>query len=675
MSPSAYQHFLFFFLLLLLFSSPSLIAAQSLYNVCGTTGNFTANSTYQTNLNRLLSTLSLNASASGFASTSVGQVPNLVIGLALCRGDVNTTECRGCLDTASQDSQQICPFNRAAIFWYDFCFLRFSNEQFLGSTSNDPEVLLGNAANVSSPQRFSRLLNLLLNSTLNNATGSDTRFATGVVSNYTAESPTVYGLVQCMPYLSASQCQQCVLGLFNPLPTFLEGRQGGRVLGAVCTMRYEIYSFFEGAPTLRLTVPPENATSPAAPPAAAPPLPVPASGQGKKRNVTGTVLAIVIPSVTAISLIFLIFICYCRRKPAPRYETEAEKIISVESILFDLATLQVATAFFSEDNKLGEGGFGAVYKGFLPNGQEIAVKKLLNAGQGLAELKNELLLVAKLQHRNLVKLIGVCLEEEKMLIYEYVPNRSLDLYLYDPVRGKELRWGTRYKIISGIAQGLLYLHEESQIKIIHRDLKASNILLDAEMNPKISDFGLAKLFDGDQTQGTTNRVIGTFGYMAPEYAMHGKFSMKSDVFSFGVLVLEVLTGRKNSGSYDSETAEDLLSFAWEKWSGGAALEAVDPVLGDQYQRGDVLRCLQIGLLCVQENPSDRPSMRTVDLMLSSETVSVQIPSKPAFCGGKSFKDVQVSDSSSLPFGVPEKSRTRSMAMSPNEVSISELEPR
>ncbi|XP_042426524.1 cysteine-rich receptor-like protein kinase 10 isoform X2 [Zingiber officinale] len=700
MSPSADRHFLLL-LLLLLFSCPSLIAGQLLYNICGTTGNFTDNSTYQANLNRLLSTLSLNASTSGFTTTTVGQVPNLAIGLALCRGDVNATECRGCLDTASQDSQQLCPFNRGAILWYDFCFLRFSNQQFLGSTSNDPEIFMHNVANVSSPQRFTRLLNLLLNSTLNNATGSDRRFATGQVSNYTAASPTVYGLVQCLPYLSASQCQQCVFGLFNPLPTYLEGMLGGRVLGTLCTMRYEIYSFFEGAPTLRLTVPLENATSPAAPPAAAPPLAVPASGQGKK-NVTGTVLAIAIPSVTAISLIFLICICYWRRrKPAPQYETEAEKIMSVESILFDLSTLQVATAFFSEDNKLGEGGFGAVYKGFLPNGQEIAVKKLLNAGQGLAELKNELVLVAKLQHRNLVKLLGVCLEEEKMLIYEYVPNRSLDLYLYgnhqfvhsyemqvaalqinhsntvnvDPARGKELPWGTRYKIINGIAQGLLYLHEESQIKIIHRDLKASNILLDAEMNPKISDFGLAKLFDGDQTQGTTNRVIGTFGYMAPEYAMHGKFSMKSDVFSFGVLVLEVLTGRKNSGSYDSETAEDLLSFAWEKWSGGAALEIVDPVLGDEYRGSDVLRCLQIGLLCVQENPSDRPSMITVDLMLSSETVSVQTPSKPAFCGAKSFKDVPVSDSSALPVGALEKSGTRSVAMSPNEVSISELEPR
>ncbi|CAL9750746.1 unnamed protein product, partial [Musa acuminata subsp. burmannicoides] len=209
----------------------------------------------------------------------------------------------------------------------------------------------------------------------------------------------------------------------------------------------------------------------------------------------------------------------------------------------------------SVSNKLGEGGFGAVYKGLLPDGRVIAVKRLLNSGQGLGELKNELLLVAKLQHRNLVKLLGVCLEEETMIVYEYVPNSSLDKFLFGNSRGKQLTWGIRYKIICGIARGLLYLHEESQLKIIHRDLKASNILLDADMNPKIADFGLAKLFDIDQTQGTTNRVMGTFGYMAPEYVMQGKFSIKSDVFSFGVLVLEILTGRKSNGSHNPEVTE------------------------------------------------------------------------------------------------------------------------
>uniref|UniRef100_A0A804KII3 Protein kinase domain-containing protein n=1 Tax=Musa acuminata subsp. malaccensis TaxID=214687 RepID=A0A804KII3_MUSAM len=335
-------------------------------------------------------------------------------------------------------------------------------------------------------------------------------------------------------------------------------------------------------------------------------------GSGKKK----TILAISIYAVSAVLLISIIYAFFKRlRKQTrqPPYATDSEEATQVESLLFDLSTLRVATVNFSEENKLGEGGFGAVYKGVLPDGRVIAVKRLLNSGQGLGELKNELALVAKLQHRNLVKLLGVCLEEEKMILI-----------------GEQLTWGIRYKIICGIARGLLYLHEESQLKIIHRDLKACNILLDADMNPKISDFGSAKLFDGEQTQGMTSRVVGTFGYMAPEYVIHGQFSIKSDVFSFGVLVLEILTGRKNSTACNPENTEDLLSYTWEKWRGGSALEMVDPALGNQFHGSDLLRCMQIGLLCVQENPFARPSMSTVAVMLSSATVTLQAPSQPAF---------------------------------------------
>lgn len=406
----------------------------------------------------------------------------------------------------------------------------------------------------------------------------------------------------------------------------------------------------------------------------------PSVGAGKKKNAIGIVLAIVIPAATAVLLLIsIVCVCYWRKRkriPKPPYETDGEQIPSVESLLFDLLTIRLATANFSTENKIGEGGFGTVYMGLLPDGREIAVKRLSNSsGQGLGELKNELVLVAKLQHRNLVKLLGVCLEEEKMIIYEYVPNGSLDAFLFDPTRGQQLRWGIRYKIIAGIARGLLYLHEESQLRIIHRDLKASNILLDAEMNPKISDFGLAKLFGGDQTQGTTSRVVGTFGYMAPEYAMQGKFSIKSDVFSFGVLVLEILTGRKNSSTYDSDVAEDLLSYIWEKWRGGRAMEIVDPALGGRYQGGDVLRCVQIGLLCVQENPNDRPTMSTVVVMLNSETVSLQPPTRPAFCAGKSDANASLgSSNSTLPVEKSDR-QSKSFPMSPNEVSVSEIEPR
>ncbi|XP_039140365.1 G-type lectin S-receptor-like serine/threonine-protein kinase At4g27290 [Dioscorea cayenensis subsp. rotundata] len=202
-------------------------------------------------------------------------------------------------------------------------------------------------------------------------------------------------------------------------------------------------------------------------------------------------------------------------------------------------------------NKLGQGGFGPVYKGKLEGGLEIAVKRLSrNSLQGIDEFKNEALLITKLQHRNLVRLLGCCMDmDERMLIYEYMPNKSLDSLLFGREKTINIDWQTRYQIILGVARGLLYLHQKSRVTIIHRDLKAGNVLLDETMNPKISDFGMARTFCGDDTTTKTRKVDGTYGYMAPEYAMDGIFSVKSDVFSFGVMVLEIVSGQKIRGVY------------------------------------------------------------------------------------------------------------------------------
>ncbi|XP_041025115.1 receptor-like serine/threonine-protein kinase SD1-8 isoform X2 [Juglans microcarpa x Juglans regia] len=308
----------------------------------------------------------------------------------------------------------------------------------------------------------------------------------------------------------------------------------------------------------------------------------------------------------------------------------------LELPLFDFVTVVMATENFSDKNKLGQGGFGSVYKGRLVEGQEIAVKRLSkNSGQGTEEFKTEVRLIARLQHRNLVRLLGCCIEmDEKMLIYEYMENRSLDSVLFDKAKRSLLDWPRRFHIVCGIARGLLYLHQDSRFRIIHRDLKASNILLDGEMNPKISDFGMARIFGKDQTEANTRRVVGTYGYMSPEYAMDGLFSVKSDAFSFGVLVLEIISGKKNRGFYYQNNELNLLGHAWKLWREGNGLELIDPSLGDVYSSSEVMRCIQVGLLCVQEQAEDRPTISSVLLMLSSETATMPQPKQPGFCLGR-----------------------------------------
>lgn len=318
----------------------------------------------------------------------------------------------------------------------------------------------------------------------------------------------------------------------------------------------------------------------------------------------------------------------------------------LELPLFDFDALTKATGDFSNANKLGQGGFGCVYKGILNGGQEIAAKRLSkDSGQGVEQFKNEVKLIARLQHRNLVRLLGCSVEmEEKILVLEFMPNKSLDSILFDKQRSSLLDWKRRFNIICGIARGLLYLHQDSRFRIIHRDLKASNILLDEDMNPKISDFGMARIFGADQTEANTKRVVGTYGYMAPEYAMDGLFSVKSDVFSFGVLVLEIISGKKNRGFYYTSNQLNLLGHAWNLWREGNGIDLIDSAAGEVYSTHEVLRCIQVGLLCVQERAEDRPNMSSVVLMLSSETAPLPQPKNPGFCLGRNPGETDSSSS-------------------------------
>ncbi|XP_027353643.1 G-type lectin S-receptor-like serine/threonine-protein kinase At4g27290 [Abrus precatorius] len=355
---------------------------------------------------------------------------------------------------------------------------------------------------------------------------------------------------------------------------------------------------------------------------------------GSKQKVV--VIASTISSVIAIVLIF-VFVCWRNKTKIKeilmriKEENNKNKEEDFELPLFDLVSIAHATDHFSNHNKLGEGGFGPVYRGKLLDGQEIAVKRLSRtSGQGLKEFQNEVIFCAKLQHRNLVKVLGCCIQDnEKLLVYEFMANKSLDFFLFDSDRSKLLDWPKRFCIINGIARGLLYLHQDSRLRIIHRDLKASNILLDNEMNPKISDFGLARMCGGDQIEGKTNRVVGTFGYMAPEYAFDGIFSIKSDVFSFGVLLLEIVSGKKNSRLFYPNDYDNLTGHAWKLWKEGNPTQFIDSSLEDSCILSEAIRCIHIGLLCVQQHPNNRPSMASIVVLLSNEN-ELPLPKDPSY---------------------------------------------
>ncbi|KAI5004342.1 hypothetical protein ZWY2020_031585 [Hordeum vulgare] len=658
-------------LLLLLLLIPGLATAFGC--ICGSSGKYIADSAYQSNLAVLAATLHSNASSSPqlfiTANATASSFPQLfatanagMYMLALCRRDtINLTACIECRTSALHYALKMCPNHRTATVYYDYdevdallpgCLLGFSDDgSFLslasGTTGNETFFQYFNTVNIAGNAGVvAAAVRQLLAQTARNAAVAARRFATGFMQSIgDGTTPTLYSLAQCTPDLFAGDCLACLQRLVGSINATNNLRLGGRIFRLRCNVRFEAFMFYDDKNMQRIPSPSSMAQAPA-------PAPAPARKRHEVKRPWVVALSVAAAPVTLVALCFILYHGWRLRtkrtkdkgatlqgKPTHEFQETDQQVWEMETELaefavFDFHQILEATVNFSEKNKLGQGGFGPVYKGHLPDGNEIAVKRLdSHSQQGFIEFKNEVELIAKLQHRNLVRLMGCCSQgEEKILVYEYLSNKSLDFFIFDENRKELLDWDKRLTIIVGIAEGLLYLHKHSRLRVIHRDLKPSNILLDSEMNAKISDFGLAKIFSSNNTEAnTTRKVVGTFGYMAPEYASHGLFSIKSDVFSFGVLTLEILSGKRNS--HECGSFINLLGHAWQLFEEESWVNLIDVALLPDSHSEEMMRCINIALLCVQENAVDRPTMLDVVAMLSNNIMILDKPKHPAYFSG------------------------------------------
>ncbi|KAI3779436.1 hypothetical protein L2E82_09155 [Cichorium intybus] len=555
----------------------------------------------------------VRTSLNGTAHSGTG--PDSMYVLAQCYGDLTAEDCILCYAEARTVLPTCFPSNGARIY-LDGCFMRNHNYSFFHEyTSPNDSVVCGNTTSKSG----------LFGASVKQAVGKAVMDASGNWDYFARESlvkvnVSVFVMAQCWRTLSPAECRACLDNASAALSTCLPWSEG-RALNTGCFMRYSDTDFLN-------------------------PIPVPSSSSNR-----GKVIAIVVSVVSCVAVFIVVLMIigsirkhrYIQKKRKGFYDAKKlVKMLNDSSLNFKYSTVEKATANWGECNKLGQGGFGTVYKGVLSDGREIAVKRLFfNNKFRVADFYNEVNMISSVEHKNLVRLLGCsCSGPESILIYEYLPNLSLDRFIFDETKGKTLNWPKRFEIIIGAAEGLVYLHENTKNRIIHRDIKAANILLDARLRAKIADFGLARSFQEDQSHIST-AIAGTLGYMAPEYLAHGQLTEKADVYSFGVLLLEIVTGMENNKSKTTEYTDSLVSIAWKHFQKNTVEEIFDPNLlmhlypNANYQK-DVKKVVQVGFICTQEAPSLRPSMSVVLRMLVKDE-PLPVPSNPPFIDEKTME--------------------------------------
>ncbi|XP_030531007.1 cysteine-rich receptor-like protein kinase 42 [Rhodamnia argentea] len=542
-----------------------------------------------------------------------------IYGLSQCYRDLSQTDCLLCF-AASRTKLPRCLPSPAARIYFDGCFLRYDRYDFFAEAV-DPGYDSANCSSdrglIDGPARegFAATVGL--------AVGNATRAAGGGGRGFgVAEAGGVYAMAQCWDSISSEGCGVCLEKAKTAVQRCAPSRDG-RGLNAGCYLRYSTVKFYS-----------EQGASEA--------------DQGSSS--TGIVVVVVLAAAACIMLsVFAAYAGYARVLKLKGDNVYLRHVLigaDKSSLNFKYEMLEKATNYFHPSKKLGQGGAGSVYKGTLPSGKVVAVKRLIfNTRQWVDEFFNEVNLISGIEHKNLVKLLGCSIEgPESLLVYEYIPNKSLDDYTSDKNKIQILNWKQRMNIIAGTAEGIAYLHGGCKGRIIHRDIKGSNILLDENLTPKIADFGLARCFGPDKTHLSTG-IAGTLGYMAPEYLVRGQLTEKADVYSFGVLVLEIICGRRSSSF--REEPMSLLQMVWNLYKSDNLVEAVDPCLKGDFPAQEASNALQIGLLCTQASAAARPFMAEVVQMLACENLAVPEPTQPPFLNANASGPAGSNRSSSM----------------------------
>ncbi|XP_060213980.1 cysteine-rich receptor-like protein kinase 2 [Lycium barbarum] len=612
----AFRLFVILSILLLPNVSEAEPRSQTVQIICGNQleHNTTA---YVPNFVATMETISEQMRTKGYGVALTGSGPDANYGLAQCYGDLSLLDCVLCYAEARTVLPQCFPFNGGRIY-LDGCFMRAENytfdHQYLGP---EDRHVCGNRTRKGS--LFQQTARLAVQQAVANAPNNN-GYARAEVAVPGAKNETAYVLADCWRTVGANSCRACLQNASASMMGCLPWSEG-RALYTGCFMRYSDVNFLNA---------------------------IASSGDSSSNGVVVIVIAVVSAVVVFVVGAVIAFYMWKNKQIQKKRKgsNDVEKLVKTlndSSLNFKYSTLEKATGSFDEANKLGQGGFGTVYKGVLQDGREIAVKRLFfNNKHRAADFYNEVNIISSVEHKNLVRLLGCsCSGPESLLVYEFLPNQSLDRFIFDPAKGKTLNWEKRFEIIIGTAEGLVYLHENNKTRIIHRDIKASNILLDSRLRAKIADFGLARSFQEDKSHIST-AIAGTLGYMAPEYLAHGQLTEKADVYSFGVLLLEIVTGRQNNRSKNTEYSDSLISIAWQHFQHGRVEELFDPnLMLHNYHtsnvKKEVLRMVHVGLLCTQEVPGLRPSMSKALQMLVKKEEELPVPSNPPFVDEKTME--------------------------------------